>query len=164
MTDNEKVHMIHQLLDELANSDDNPIVDHIKREIPIPNNWMDRMMRTHIIRMGQLFSVEGHSGFSAPLAITMLKTLLAFEPWGPLTGEDDEWEAVNCPPEMVAQNKRCSHVFKREDGTAYDTNGRIFREPNGVCFSGKGSHVDIPFPYVPTTEYVDVPYDREETK
>ena len=34
---------------------------------------------------------------------------------------------------------------------------RIFREPNRVCYTGKGSRVAITFPYSPKSEYVDVP-------
>ena len=38
----------------------------------------------------------------------------------------------------------------------YDMDGRVFREPNGTCYTSRNSRVDITFPYTPTTEYVDV--------
>ena len=55
---------------------------------------------------------------------------------------------------------------QRDDGTwrAYDISGRVFREPNGSCWTGSlnenmSSTVDVEFPYVPKTEYVDVEED-----
>jgi hypothetical protein len=115
---------------------------------------MQKMMNDHIIRMVELFADEGHSGFSASYAIGALEKLLRFEPLTPLTGEADEWAQVG---EDTWQNKRCSHVFKdAEDGEAYDIDGIIFREPNGVCFSSRDSRVAVTFPYTPSREYRDV--------
>lgn len=122
---------------------------------------MQEAMNKHIIEMVKLFSEEGHSGFSAAYATGILEKLLRFEPLKPLTGEADEWTELDYGPEMIAQNKRCSHVFKRADGTAYDSEGRIFRYPDGSCVIRKGSAVDITFPYTPSREYVDVPEDAE---
>ncbi|UTA78994.1 hypothetical protein J4377_13635 [Halomonas sp. XH26] len=155
----EKEQRLYALLDELAG--DSKYVDHVKREVPDTDEPMQNMMRAHLVRMGQLFAIEGHSGFSAGYAVSALEKLLRFEPLGPLTGEPDEWVELDYGGEMKAQNKRCSHVFMRADGTAYDIEARIFREPNGACFTGKGSSVDITFPYTPTREYVDVPADRD---
>lgn len=61
---------------------------------------------------------------------------------------------------MTHQNKRCSHVFKDKDGNAYDIDGKVFREPDGCCFTSKDSFVPVTFPYTPKTEYVDVPKDE----
>lgn len=153
---------LHRLLDDLAA--DSNIVEHVRREVPGGDgeDEMQDMMREHLIRMAQLFSIEGHSGFSAPIAINILNRVLRFEPLGPLTGEDDEWTWIGYGPEMEHQNKRASHVFKRADGTAYDIDGRIFRRPDGVCYTSRGSCVEITFPYTPTREYVDVDYDEDE--
>ena len=155
----QKEKQLYALLDDLAS--DSNIVEHIKREMPESDEPMQAMMRSHLIRMGQLFSIEGHSGFSSSYAVSALEKLLRLEPLGPLTGEPDEWTWLDYGDEMKAQNKRCGHVFMRADGTAYDIEGRIFREPDGLCFTGKGSSVDITFPYTPTREYVDVPADRD---
>lgn len=150
---------LYRLLDSLEG--DSNIVDHIRCEMPESDDEMQNMMRAHLIRMGQLFAAEGHSGFSASYALAALEKLLNFEPLGPLTGEPDEWVWLDYGEEMKAQNKRCGHVFMRVDGTAYDSEGRIFREPDGCCFTSKGSAVDIAFPYTPTREYVDVPAVRD---
>jgi len=52
-------------------------------------------------------------------------------------------------------------VFKDADGRAYDIDGRVFREPNGCCYTSSDSRVYITFPYRPKTEYVDVPFPSE---
>lgn len=109
----------------------------------------------------KVFSEQGHSGSSAPYLVNMLQKLMMFEPLVPLTGEDWEWTEVG---EGVFQNKRCSHVFKRLDcfeGQAYDMDGKVFREPDGCCYTSKDSCVPITFPYTPKTEYVDVPASNE---
>lgn len=155
----QKEKQLYALLEELAG--DSNYIDHVKREVPDTGEPMQNMMRAHLIRMGQLFAIEGHSGFSASYAVSALEKLLRFEPLGPLTGEPDEWVELDYDDDMKAQNKRCSHVFRRADGTAYDIEARIFREPDGACFTGKGSSVDITFPYTPTREYVDVPAGRD---
>ena len=150
---------LYRLLDRLEG--DSNIVDHIRCEMPESDDEMQNMMRAHLIRMGQLFAAEGHSGFSANYALAALEKLLNFEPLGPLTGEPGEWVWLDYGSEVMAQNKRCGHVFMRADGTAYDSEGRIFREPDGCCFTSRDSRVDITFPYTPAREYVDVPADRD---
>ncbi len=141
-------------------------VSHAKRELRAslegkedgPNKWIAQ----NLIELIAIFSTQGHSGSSAPWCIDMFKKLAAFEPLGPLTGEDHEWMEVG---EGAFQNMRCSHVFKqadRFDGQAYDINGRIFREPSGACYTSGKSHVPVVFPYTPTSEYVDVPADSAD--
>jgi len=107
-----------------------------------------------VMKMIEQFSEEGHSGFSASMAISMFERLARFEPLSPLTGKPDEWNEV---AEGQWQNRRCSHVFKDADGRAYDMDGRIFREPDGSCFTNSNSRVYIDFPYTPKREYIDVP-------
>lgn len=112
------------------------------------------MLGPAIMKMIAVFAEEGHSGYSANLAINLFQRVARFEPLTPLTGEDDEWNECD---HGVWQNRRCSRVFKKADGRAYDIEGRVFREPSGACFTSKGSRVYVDFPYVPKTEYVDVP-------
>jgi hypothetical protein len=141
------------------------------------------MIGESIMRMIEVFSDEGHSGMSASIAISTFQRVANFEPLTPLTGDDDEWndisddsftafaitepdaeglEIINTINEAVTrkhvlfQNKRCSHVFKDENG-AYDSQGRVFREPSGACFTSSDSRVPVTFPYVPKVEYVDRP-------
>lgn len=156
-----RLRRVYRLLDKIEG--DSNIVDHIRREMPESDDEMQIMMRAHLIRMGRLFAAEGHSGFSASYAVSALEKLLRFEPLGPLTGEDSEWMEVYREDDgtPVYQNLRCGHVFKSGD-RAYDIDARIFREPNGACYTSSESRVDITFPYIPTREYVDVEADHDE--
>ena len=123
---------------------------------------MNRMMRKHILHMMQEFANEGHSGFSASYAISILTKLLDFKPLTPLTGEDEEWHEVS---ERMGskcwQNKRASHVFKDETG-AYDIDGKVFwewakshnddgslsGEAHKSYYTCRDSRVPVTFPYV----------------
>lgn len=122
-----------------------------------PNKWIQE----NVLEIAEVFASQGHSGFSAAYCIDVLEKVLRQEPLGPLTGEDWEWNEIG---EGVWQNKRCSHVFKdtgQFGGQAYDLDGKIFREPSGLCFTNAASRVPITFPYTPTREYVDVPSDSD---
>jgi len=111
------------------------------------------MLGKDVMELVEVFAAQGHSGMSAGVAIQAFAKVARFEPITPLTGDDDEWTEVS---DGCFQNKRCPHVFK-ENGEAYDIEGRIFREPSGACFTNRESRVPVTFPYVPTREYVDVP-------
>lgn len=127
---------------------------------------MDKLMAEQVIELLQVFSKHGHSGFSAPYAISLFSTLAKFEPLGPLTGEDSEWNDVSGCSDgddgyMTMQNNRASHVFKHvyKDGRpeyAYDINGKVFRDADGCTYTSGESRVLVEFPYTPVTEYIDV--------
>ena len=108
----------------------------------------------HVLELLTVFSNEGHSGSTAPYTIDLFQRLAMFKPIAPLTGEDWEWTEVSeTMGSKCWQNKRASHVFKDEDG-AYDINGRVFVDSNGVSYTNVNSHIPITFPYTPKTEYV----------
>lgn len=115
-------------------------------------NDYDGMMGEAVLKMIETFAEEGHSGFSAQMAIGLFEKLARFEPISPLTGTDDEWTEVG---PGVFQNKRCSHVFK-ENGQAYDIEGRIFKPKNSGAYTSFESRVPVTFPYTPKREYVEV--------
>lgn len=129
------------------------------------NDEMQEAICNHVMRLLDAFNGEGHSGTSAPYAISLFEKLAKFEPIVPLTGEDWEWfDHGHC-----MQNKRCGRVFKQADrfnGQAYDIEGRVFYEwytseetgeKHKACFTNRDSFVPITFPYTPTTEYVERP-------
>ncbi len=140
---------------------------HARHELKLAG-WFDDdafygdMMGHAVMDMMKLFAMEGHSGMSAGVATSLFSKLSRFEPLVPLTGEDDEWVCHDYGEGSHYQNKRCSHVFKDEDGRAYDIQGKIFREPNGLTYTSRDSRVYVEFPYTPTTEYVDVPASKED--
>jgi hypothetical protein len=125
------------------------------------NDDMQEMICEQIIQLLNLFSEHGHSGFSAPYALQLFEKLAKFEPIGPLTGVDSEWNECS---DGIFQNNRCSHVFKnknRFNGQAYDINAIVFydvlKDEDGAEFKSHftnwQSHQPITFPYTPTTEY-----------
>ena len=132
--------------------------------------YMDEMQESiclHVLDLLEVFSNEGHSGFSAPYTIDLFSKLAKFDPIVPLTGEDWEWNNVSdISGSEVYQNKRCSAVFKsadRFDGQPYYIDGKVFWEwyrskEDGemvkTYFTGRESAVPIKFPYTPKTEYV----------
>ena len=136
------------------------LIDHARAELaaigiqPQPGKpIIQKMVSEDVLELLEVFSKQGHSGSSAPYIAGLFHKLAMFEPLGPLTGADSEWVEVG---EGVFQNARCSHVFK-ENGQAYDSEGRIFREPDGSCFTNRDSRVPVTFPYTPKREYVDRP-------
>lgn len=111
------------------------------------------MLGDAVMKMIEQFADEGHTGFSATLAVQAFSKLASYQPLTPLTGEDDEWTEVG---DGVFQNRRSPRVFK-EGGQAYDIDGRVFRDPDGSCWTSRESRVAVTFPYTPRTEYVDRP-------
>lgn len=133
--------------------------DHAVRELELsgwagPDGFYGDLIEKSVLQIVDVFEAQGHSGMSAPPVVRMLEKILMYEPLVPLTGEDDEWFVHDYSFDVYAQNIRCGHVFKRRDGSAYDSEGRVFRDLDGSSYIGKDSRVDIEFPYTPKVEYV----------
>jgi hypothetical protein len=121
---------------------------------------MNGAMRKHILHMVKEFADEGHSGFSAPYALSILQKVLAYKPLSPLTGEDSEWNDMSDygRGDNMYQNNRYSCVFKEgKDGEAYDIDGKVFwdwytdpktGEKSKSYYTCKDSRVPVIFPYV----------------
>lgn len=135
------------------------LVEYAKKEMEIAGFYgkdsvYDGMIPEAILKIVELFADEGHSGMSASICISILEKVLRYRPLTPLTGEDSEWMEIY---DGEFQNVRCFNVFKDKDGNAYNSSGRVFRDPKGCCYTNRDSRVPIfKFPYMPTTEYVDV--------
>lgn len=114
------------------------------------------------------FSKQGHSGGSAKITIDLLKNLLNFKPITPLLGTDDEWVPVHYSHNygQTYQNKRCSSVFKDNDGvTDIDSARAVW--PNGSITFGSNCrpYIGITFPYTPgNVKYIKVNEEGEEIK
>lgn len=132
------------------------------------NDEWQELLCMQVLELLDLFTTHGHSGSTAPYAISLFEKLARFEPIVPLTGEDWEWYEAS---EGVFQNKRCSHVFKQADrfnGQPYDINGKVFwnwyhgedGKPFKSYYTGRESFVPITFPYTPKCEYVFAPTDE----
>jgi hypothetical protein len=128
------------------------LVDYAKSELALLSDGSDvqNAMDKHILKIVEVFEEEGHTGFTAGYAINLLKKLLEFKPVTPLTGRDEEWNEVGTG---VWQNRRCSNIFKENDGLgAYEVDGIIFSDNGGETWftkGGKASRRYISFPYTP---------------
>ena len=117
---------------------------------------MQELMMEQVNDLLYVFAAHGHSGFSAPYAISLFKKLANFEPIAALTGEEWEWGEVFDDEHGTRQNRRCSHVFRDRDGRAYDIEGKIFVEKSGATYTNNNSSVDVKFPYYPESQFIDV--------
>ena len=107
-----------------------------------------------VLELVKVFSDQNHSGMSASVVVGLFSKLAKFEPITPLTGEDDEWIKHT---DGTWQNRRCFHVFKdTKTGKAYDDNGKVFIDSEGLSFTNGDSRVEIIFPYIPKTEFIKV--------
>lgn len=162
-------------------TDESSLERHAKREMQAvgyklddqedgPNRWIQR----NLLELLAVFSMQGHSGSSAPYCIDMFQKLAKYEPLVPLTGKPEEWNEIG---PGVFQNNRCGHVFKskeRFDGQPYDMDAVIFwdwyeraLEPDEEGYPGtirekshftcKDSARVISFPYTPKREYQERP-------
>ena len=134
------------------------LVDHARRELELygafdeERDFYGGLTGKAVLELVEVFAKQGHSGMSANIVRQLFNTVADYKPLGPLTGGDDEWNEIGSG---VLQNNRCGRVFKEND-VAYDSEGVIFKNPDGGCFISAGSRVDVTFPYVPKSEYVDV--------
>lgn len=140
-----------------------PLVRFAERELDLagvgdPDADYDGALKGAVLEIVKVFSEQGHSGMSAAMVIAMAEKLMRFEPLTPLSGEDSEWNDVGDfgSSHMRWQNNRCSHVFKRHDGLAYDAEGIVFEDADGARFTARGSHVPVTFPYAPRREVVRI--------
>lgn len=125
------------------------------------NSWM----RRHILSMVREFESAEHSHGSAQAAIEILSVLLTMRPLTPLNGTEDEWEDLGSmfADGLKYRNKRCSRVRKMSDGRVVDTEGKVFwewvynhnNEKYQSYYTNKDSWVDVTFPYLPSTEYIE---------
>lgn len=139
------------------------MIEYAKRELKYlidSEEPYDNMMAKSVLELLEVFSNQGHSGFSAPWCLSLFNRIAHWKPLSPLTGEDDEWNEIS--PGRY-QNKRYSSVFKDEDGKAYDIDGKIFSDDGGeTWFSNKNSRVFIEFPYEVPEHPEKVYLNREE--
>jgi len=153
------------------------LVEHAKREFlklgykPIdkcendPNKWIQE----NILELLEIFSKQGHSGFSASYVLSYFNKLANFEPIAPIMCTDDEWNDI---ADECYQNNRCSAVFKEKiDSNPYYLDAIIFVDENNSSFTGRAynnshdsitSRQTIKLPFTPKRFYVDVVYYNDE--
>ena len=153
-------------------------VDHAKREF-FHADWtneagefkdeMQELMCSQVLELLELFAGHGHSGSTFGYALSLFDTLARFKPIGPLTGVDTEWVMHDYGNGPHYQNKRLSSVFKDEDGSCYNIDGRVFwawakrelrEDEEGYpgtdvyksYYTCRDSRTPVTFPYIPPKE------------
>jgi len=151
------------------------LVDYAENELNIlgltEDDEMSGAMRKHLLHMVQEFANEGHSGFSANYALSLLKKLLDYRPLSPLTGEDDEWVDVSKESgHELWQNKRRFSIFKDGSGNTFDIEGKVFwewfvdeesGEKHRTFYTCPDSRIPVTFPYVVPEEPI---YEYRESE
>lgn len=118
------------------------------------------LINKNILDIVEMFSEQGHSGFSAGYALSVLERLLRYKPLTPLTGEPDEW---NDTGHGSKQNKRCFSVFLDGD-KAHDNDAIIVSDNGGITWFTSGRfRKEVTFPYTPPThpEKVYIEYTED---
>lgn len=129
------------------------LLEHAKSELALINtdgDDMQNMMDKCVLEIVEKFSEQGHSGASAPYAISILTRLLDWKPITPIIGTDDEWNDIS---EMMGrecyQNKRYGSILKDSDGRSYWLEGKVFSDDGGESwYTNSDSRVYIDFPFV----------------
>lgn len=148
------------------------LLEHAKNELKIagyvpldqeqedgPNKWIQE----NILELLEVFSKQGHSGFSANYCIDTFKKLASFEPLSPIVCNENEWCNID---EDLFQNTRLSSVFKEGvNGKPYFIDAIIWVTQNNETYTGAaitkagkkiGSAQTIKLPFYPKRFYVDV--------
>lgn len=109
-----------------------------------------------LMRMLELYELESGyvGGVKSKILLKLFAKLATWFPLTALTGEDDEWEEIKDPKEgddaILYQNKRCSRVYKRRNGTCFDSQAVLFSLDGITWFRMAESNEDIKeFPYLP---------------
>lgn len=98
----------------------------------------DRWIQENVLELLEVFSKQGHSGFSAAYVINLFSKLAKHEPLTPIMCTDDEWSDINKEMDAdIYQNNRCSAVFKNgKNGKPYYLDAIVWRNQKGVTFTG----------------------------
>lgn len=142
------------------------LIKYAKSELALlgkdPDGMQDRI-NADVLQIVEVFSNQGHSGFSGSYMLSVLERLLRFKPITPLTGEADEWKEVG---HSLKQNKRCSSVFMDQDGKVYDTDAVVVSDNGGITwFYARDFCKEVTFPYTaplhPEKVYIEYKEDVE---
>lgn len=126
---------------------DSEFIEFVKHEISYDkksNNSLKKA-KNMIVKLCKLIEKEPMPDLEKQAVVKIFAKLSMGMPLTPLTGEDDEWKEVDIAPgpNVKWQNKRCPRIYKREDGTAFDSKARVFSFEGAVWFSNADSCVDI---------------------
>ena len=157
-------------------------LDILLNDLDLPTNGLGKdtikyyqSLRRDIIELCEAFEKNAGniSSMRAKATLKLFAKLASRLPLTELTGNDDEWQLIffdkDVEPrddDVMYVNKRCSRIFKRRDGSAFDIEGRVFSYDGKTWFRTAESKIDISFPYDiplhPQREIVEKPVQPEE--
>ena len=121
------------------------LVEHAKKELELAGLFdtdsdYDGMIGDAVLELIDVFSKQGHSGYSAGMVSSLFNKLSRYETLTPLTFEDTEWVEVG---DGIFQNNRRSAVFKNSSNNRpYYIDAYVIKTPNGDCYHGSASLKD----------------------
>lgn len=120
----------------------------LKRAFPDETDKMQMVAIQNVMDLLDTFCKQGHSGFSGNYVLNLFERLVRWNPILPLTGEDDEW-GEPYGEDNLQQNKRCGKIFRKnfDNSTAYNVEGKVFFDEDGLGYICADSRVPITFPY-----------------
>lgn len=130
-----------------SQEDESNLVAHARRELTIAGlNEKDSdyggMLFDAVLDLVKLFSTQGHSGFSANLALHLFDKVARFKNLTPITDDPQDWVQVSekMPDRSPTwQCKRCSSCFSEDGGKTYhniedwivhDDTGSYYHKPD----------------------------------
>lgn len=106
--------------------DDSNLVQHARRELKAAGLYDEDsdyggMIAEAVEELVTVFARQGHSGFSAGMAVSLFSKLADFKPLGPLTDRESEWNDVADfgGGRDLWQSARQSDAFSEDRGFTY---------------------------------------------
>ena len=121
-------------------------LDRLEASAGADDDGTQKMINDDIMEIVKVFSSQGHTGFTASYALSIIKRLLDWKPIQPLTGEESEW-GTDIDPD---QNNRCTAVFREKGDTskAFYLHGKVFSNDGGKSwYSNHESRIPVTFPF-----------------
>lgn len=138
-------------------------LDILLNDLDLPTNGLGKdtikyyqSLRRDIVELCEAFEKNAGniSSMRAKATLKLFAKLASRLPLTELTGNDDEWQLIffdkDAEPrddDVMYVNKRCSRIFKRRDGSAFDTEAIVFSYDGKTWFRSKDSYKEITFPY-----------------
>jgi len=101
------------------------LTEHAELELKLaglhePDADYEGAIYTAVMELVEVFSKQGHSGFSASMVLDIFNKVASFKNLEPIGTTQDEWVEVS---EGLWQNKRNSELFSKDGGkTWYNVN------------------------------------------
>ena len=126
------------------------------------------------LKLIEIFSEQGHSGMTAPYAISLFEKLASWKSIADITANREWWNGDIGSGNMVQSRIQCDVFSTEEDlkkNRAYFLDGIIFKDRDGCCYTNSKSRVWFDLPglppksiykkdYIPALEWVIKPFRK----